>query len=197
MTTENSRMDNLHSHVTRLVKAEDEHSDLISENQIQPENPTDDTWLKVEQNPSVEVMLRQLVEVFNYSPYIRHSNMSFYYENGQMFGRVDFSPDLIGNASFQILHGGVSATILDSIGGLVGMQEILKRNQGTFEEQTKKIRRTATVDLRIDYLSPGRGKHFIATAEVIRLGRKGFTTRMMLTNDEGKAIAHGMASYAF
>lgn len=186
MTTENSRMDNLHSHVTRFVKAEDEHSDLI-----------DEKVATIEPRQDLDEVLRQLVINFNKSPYIRHSNMTFYYENGQMFGRIELTPDLIGNSAFQILHGGVSATILDSIGGLVGMQEIIKRNQGTIEEQTKKIKRLATVDLRIDYLAPGRGKYFIATAEVIRLGRKGCTSRMMLTNDEGKAIAHGMASYAF
>ena len=77
------------------------------------------------------------------------------------------------------------------------MLEIYRRDQGTFEEQTKKIKRMATVDLRVDYLAPGRGHEFMVTAEVMRMGRKGCTTRMMLVNDEGKLIAHGIASYAF
>lgn len=66
------------------------------------------------------------------------------------------------------------------------MIEIYRRNQGTFEEQTKKVRQRQRWILRVDYLAPGRGKSFIATAEVIRMGRKGCTTRMMLVNDEGK-----------
>ncbi|BDE24908.1 hypothetical protein OCUAc20_34080 [Acinetobacter baumannii] len=55
----------------------------------------------------------------------------------------------------------------------------------------------ATVDMRVDYLAPGRGKYFIARAEVLRLGRKGCTMRMTMVNDEDKAIAAGIASYAY
>ncbi len=43
--------------------------------------------------------------------------------------------------------------------------------------------------MRVDYLAPGRGKYFIARAEVLRLGRKGCTMRMTMVNDEDKAIA--------
>ena len=64
-------------------------------------------------------------------------------------------------------------------------------------ETLKKVSRLATVDMRVDYLAPGRGKHFIATAEVLRMGRKGCTMRMNMVNDEGKPIATGIASYAY
>jgi len=37
----------------------------------------------------------------------------------------------------------------------------------------KKVSHLATVDMRIDYLAPGRGKYFIARAETLSLGRKG------------------------
>lgn len=43
--------------------------------------------------------------------------------------------------------------------------------------------------MRVDYLAPGRGKYFIARAEVLRLGRKGCTMRMTMVNDEDKQIA--------
>lgn len=51
--------------------------------------------------------------------------------------------------------------------------------------------------MRVDYLAPGRGKYFIARAEVLRLGRKGCTMRMTMANDEDKQIAAGIASYAY
>lgn len=51
--------------------------------------------------------------------------------------------------------------------------------------------------MRVDYLAPGRGKYFIARAEVLRLGRKGCTMRMTMVNDEDKQIAAGIASYAY
>lgn len=49
----------------------------------------------------------------------------------------------------------------------------------------------------MDYLAPGRGKYFTARAETLRLGRKGCTMRMTLVNDEHKAIATAIASYAY
>lgn len=93
--------------------------------------------------------------------------------------------------------GGVTATVLDTIGGLAAAFEIFRQNQGTYEEQSKKAQRLATVDLRIDYLSPGQGKSFFATAEVLKIGRQGCTVRMLLVNDENKTIAHGIGRYGF
>ena len=52
-----------------------------------------------------------------------------------------------------------------------------------------------TIDLRIDYLRPGLGKHFTAHAEVMRLGGRVGTTQMRLLNDEGTLIATGAAAY--
>jgi uncharacterized protein (TIGR00369 family) len=52
-----------------------------------------------------------------------------------------------------------------------------------------------TIDLRTDYLLPGRGAHFIATAEVTRLGGRIGSTQMRLVNDQGTLIATGAANY--
>lgn len=145
----------------------------------------------------IESIAHRLVQVFNQSPFTHYCGMQFIYENGQMQAKFLANPNLIGNTAFNILHGGVSATILDSLGGLAAMLEIYRANQGTFAEQTKKVQRLATVDLRIDYLAPGRGNAFVATAEVLKLGRKGCTVRMLLVNDDGNSIAHGMGRYAF
>ncbi len=38
---------------------------------------------------------------------------------------------LIGNVAFQILHGGVAATVLDSIGGIVAMGSCIKKRNLT------------------------------------------------------------------
>lgn len=144
-----------------------------------------------------------LINAMNDSPFVKHIGLVFYYQDGKIIGTIDNQEALIGNPNFRILHGGVAATVLDTIGGLVGMYAIFEQGSNqeasgdTLEEKTKKVKRMATVDLRIDYLSPGRGKQFIATAEVIRMGRKGCTTTMLLTNEEGVKIAHGIASYAF
>ncbi|MFX5896071.1 hotdog domain-containing protein, partial [Acinetobacter baumannii] len=78
------------------------------------------------------------------------------------------------------------------------MEHLYRRSTPeTLPETIKQVTRLATVDMRVDYLAPGRGKYFIARAEVLRLGRKGCTMRMTMVNDEDKAIAAGIASYAY
>jgi uncharacterized protein (TIGR00369 family) len=49
--------------------------------------------------------------------------------------------------------------------------------------------------MRVDYLRPGKGKEFIATAEVIRKGKKVAVCRMELHNEEGTHIAFGTGTY--
>nr|WP_242678729.1 thioesterase family protein [Psychrobacter pygoscelis] len=140
---------------------------------------------------------KRLVRAFNNSPYLKLNKMEMRFDGEQIRCYLDAREDLIGNVNFSILHGGVAATMLDSVGGIVAMLEIYRRNQGSLMNQFKKISRLATVDLRIDYLSPGRGKQFIASGEVVRLGRKGATVQMKMVNDEGRTIAMGVASFAF
>ena len=52
-----------------------------------------------------------------------------------------------------------------------------------------------TIDLRVDYLRPGRGKYFIATARIVRKGSRIAVTHMELHNDAGELIATGGAAY--
>ncbi|MEY4516888.1 MAG: hypothetical protein RL180_1234 [Pseudomonadota bacterium] len=144
-----------------------------------------------------DAILQRLSQAFNHSPFMAHSGMQMRVVNGQIEGHMDMAAHLVGNVAFRILHGGVAATLLDSIGGVVAMGEIYRRNDGERSEQMKKASRLATVDMRIDYLSPGRGQWFVATASVLRMGRKGCTMRMDLHNDEGRHIATGIASYAY
>ena len=52
-----------------------------------------------------------------------------------------------------------------------------------------------TIDLRVDYLRPGIGKHFIASSFILRAGNKVAVTRMELHNDNGEHIAVGTGAY--
>jgi len=116
----------------------------------------------------------------------------------QIEGYIEMQPELVGNVAFQILHGGVAATLLDSIGGVVAMEQLYRRaTPEDLPDTIKKVSRLATVDMRVDYLAPGRGQFFTARAETLRLGRKGCTMRMTMLNDEAKPIATAIASYAF
>ena len=52
-----------------------------------------------------------------------------------------------------------------------------------------------TIDLRIDYLRPGRGHYFLATGRVVRLGGRVAVAHMELVNDKDEQIATGSAAY--
>jgi uncharacterized protein (TIGR00369 family) len=52
-----------------------------------------------------------------------------------------------------------------------------------------------TIDLRIDYLRPGRGRTFTATGRVMRAGKRVAVTRMELHNAEAVLIAVGTGTY--
>ena len=146
----------------------------------------------------INVVLNQLTQAFNGSPYFSHNAMQMRVVDGEIEGFIEMKPYLIGNVAFQILHGGVAATLLDSIGGIVAMGELYQRAEADqLPDTLKKVSRLATVDMRVDYLAPGRGEYFIARAETLRMGRKGCTMRMTMSNNEGKAIATAIASYAY
>jgi len=49
--------------------------------------------------------------------------------------------------------------------------------------------------LHVDYLRPGRGKYFVATGRVVRLGNRVAVAHMELVNDDGELIATGGAAY--
>ena len=51
------------------------------------------------------------------------------------------------------------------------------------------------IDMRIDYIRPGKGSHFLATGHILRLGNKVAVTRTEFINDEGILIAVGTSTY--
>ena len=107
--------------------------------------------------------------------------------------RFDMRPDLIGNPQRKILHGGVIAAVLDVAAGFAIHLAVLKQRVET--PQAAHFPSIGTIDLRVDYLRPGRGNHFIATGRVVRLGNRVAVAHMELVNDSGELIATGGAAY--
>lgn len=105
--------------------------------------------------------------------------------------RFDMRPELIGNPSTKILHGGVISATLDVAGGFVIMLGLAHE----MDSLPTSFPKMGTIDLRVDYLRPGRGKYFIATARIVRKGSRIAVTHMELHNDEGDLIATGGAAY--
>lgn len=105
-------------------------------------------------------------------------------------------PQLVGNAAQSILHGGVIASVLDVAAGLVCVSSALTR-QPTIDEHElrRRLSRMGTIDLRVDYLRPGRGEHFIASSNLLRGGNKISVARVELHSDAGVHIASASATY--
>jgi uncharacterized protein (TIGR00369 family) len=105
-------------------------------------------------------------------------------------------PDLVGTASQGRLHGGVTASVLDAMGGLAVLVAGIERHpQDSPAQALQRFARMGTIDLRVDYLRPGIGRHFDAWAEVTRLGGRVGSTQMRLLNEEGTLIATGAGAY--
>jgi uncharacterized protein (TIGR00369 family) len=111
--------------------------------------------------------------------------------------RFAMRPQLVGSAVHGRLHGGVTAAVLDAMGGLALMAAIGERHG---DESTanvlKRFLHMATIDLRVDYLRPGVGSHFVASATVLRLGQRIGSTQMRLVNESDRLIATAAGTYA-
>lgn len=107
--------------------------------------------------------------------------------------RFDMRPELVGNPVRQILHGGVISATLDVVGGLaIALASLAAKPEMLTVAQFPNI---GTIDLRVDYLRPGKGKYFIATGRVVRLGGRVAVVHMDLVNDTGEQISTGSAAY--
>ena len=109
---------------------------------------------------------------------------------------IEMKPDLIGNYVHNTLHGGVISSVLDATGGMMAsVGVVLRMPEATAEEIGLQLARVGTIDLRVDYLRPGRGSRFRASANTMRAGNKVAVTRMELINDDGVLIAVGTGTY--
>ncbi len=110
--------------------------------------------------------------------------------------RFEMRPDLVGNYTRNMLHGGVISSVLDVTGGLVAFLGVQQKLKGKpVAEIVERFSRIGTIDLRIDYLRPGLGEWFLARGFPLRTGNKVAVTRMELFNDREDLIAVGTAAY--
>ncbi len=112
--------------------------------------------------------------------------------------RISFAmrKELIGHHYHGRLHGGVIATVLDTVGGLAAIVGIAEKYADENAEQlAHRFGRVGTIDLRTDFLHQGLGRKFVACGRLTRLGGRIASTQMTLENDAGLLVATGAASY--
>ncbi len=110
--------------------------------------------------------------------------------------RMDMREEFIGNFVKGILHGGVISSVMDLTGGIIASVGLLEKMEGlALDEMAKRFARMGTIDLRVDYLRPGKGKFFICSGNLLRNGKRVAVTRMEFHNDENLLIAAGTGTY--
>ena len=98
---------------------------------------------------------------------------------------LPYRTDYIGDASRPALHGGVISTLIDTCGGFAVWTTM------SLED------RVSTIDLRVDYLSPGAPDKLIADGTVVRVGnRVGVVdVRVFQPSAPERTVATGKAVY--
>lgn len=110
--------------------------------------------------------------------------------------RMAMRPELVGHYLYGRLHGGVISSVLDVAGATALMLAIADKHPSDSADQVMhRFARMGTIDLRVDFLRPGIGQFFEATAEVTRLGGRVGSTLMRLSSDDGTLVATAAAAY--
>lgn len=105
-------------------------------------------------------------------------------------------PDLVGNFTQGILHGGAISSLIDVCGGAMALIGAFDRHAHlTVQERMVRLSKLGTIDLRVDYLRPGRGHQFVCTSTPLRSGNKVGVVRSELHADDGTLIAVGTGTY--
>jgi len=108
----------------------------------------------------------------------------------------DMKNELVGNFMQGILHGGVISAVLDMVGGILIMAlQIHKHPDATPEDIAVLLGKCSTIDLHINYLRIGKGKHFTAKAWLQKAGQTISFTRMELYNDKESLLATATGTY--
>lgn len=138
--------------------------------------------------------VRQMFERIPFNQYLGIEIDEVSYERIVM--HLPMKQELVGNFVHGILHGGVIASLLDVAGGAMAMIGAFEKHQHlSAEDRAIQLSRLGTIDLRIDYLRPGKGERFTASATLLRSGNKVAVVRSELHNEDGVLVAAGTGTY--
>lgn len=110
--------------------------------------------------------------------------------------KLTMREEFVGNFVRGNLHGGVISATLDATAGLVAYSSLAADGLGTSrEERLARFSRVGTIDMRVDFLRPGRGSHFIASARTLRKGSRVAVIHTEMHDENGEMIASGTCTY--
>ena len=146
----------------------------------------------------IEPALRDdIISYFNRIPFNQLLGMQLTeLSNERAVMHLPMKGELSGNFIQGILHGGAIASVLDVAGGaMVAAAAFARHRHLPAAERAAKLAKLGTIDMRIDYLRPGRGLSFNASAVLLRSGNKVAVVRSELHADDGTLIAVGTSTY--
>lgn len=104
--------------------------------------------------------------------------------------------EFIGNPIHKTVHGGVISSLIDLTGGFIAFLGIQKMNTDkSLSERMEQLSKLGTIDLRVDYLRPGRGQSLKAIGRCLRTGNKIAVTRMEVLDEHNQQVALGTGTY--
>ncbi len=108
-------------------------------------------------------------------------------DRGDILFEVPFRAELIGDPVKRALHGGVLSMMADTAGGFA-----------VWSALDDPRARVSTIDLRIDYLRPGKQEDIHAHATLVRAGKTVGVAdvRLFHPSDPAATIATGKGVYA-
>jgi uncharacterized protein (TIGR00369 family) len=130
-------------------------------------------------------VLRDIVD--NWIPFNKYLGMKAI-EIRSGFARLElaFRDDFIGDPMRRAIHGGVLSTLADTAGGVAVWSQL--------PDETSRV---STIDLRIDYLRPGKCELIAVEAVVVRRGNRVGVTDMRLFHPSApdETVATGKGVY--
>jgi len=130
--------------------------------------------------------LRQLVEDF--IPFNKVLGIRLVTcDPGRVELEIPWRDELIGDPLKPAIHGGVISALADVAGGMA-----------VWSALENPVQRVSTIDLRVDYLRPGRLESLFAEGHVLRVGRSVgvVDVRVFHASASGETVATAKGVYA-
>ncbi len=130
-------------------------------------------------------MLRQAMEEF--IPFNKYLGVRVVeIDRGHVRLEIPFRDELIGDPLRQAMHGGVMSALADTAGGCAVWSAV--------EDPRARV---STIDMRVDYLRPGKRETLVCEASIVRLGKRVGVSDMRLFHPSAPAdtIATGKGVY--
>ena len=92
----------------------------------------------------------------SFSDILTHTNESPDFDHVRLV--FDARDEFLGNLVYGILHGGITASMLDTAGSYAVWMSVFQQIRGqAVEKQIRRVAKISSVNLRVDYLQPGKG----------------------------------------